>query len=259
MMPPITTSLPVAERVDVDLDRVLEEVVEEDLAPVGAGSDALEVAGEVVQRVDDLHRAAAEHVARSHEQREADLAAGGERRLDRGRSRVRRRLVAEPGEQLAEASTVLGGVDRVDARAEQAHPRALQPGGQTQRRLAAELHDHALGRLELDHRQHVLERERLEVEAVGGVVVGRDRLRVAVDHHRVAAQLADRHRGVHAAVVELDPLADAVGARAEDHDARPRPAPDLVASVSVGVRALPGGVVVGRARGELGCAGVDRS
>ena len=104
----------------------------------------------------------------------------------------------------------------------------VQPGGELQRRLAAELDHHALRLLDLADREHVLERQRLEVQAVGGVVVGRDRLGVAVDHHRVAAGLAHGLGGVHAAVVELDPLADAVGARAEDHHARPLPALDLV-------------------------------
>src|SRR6478609_8937192 len=49
--------------------------------------------------------------------------------------------------------------------------------------------------------------------AVGGVVVGGDRLRVAVDHHGLVAGVAQREGGVDAGVVELDALADAVGAR----------------------------------------------
>ena len=71
--------LAVAQRVDVELDRVLQEAVEEDLARRGAGrrrraARCAEVVGEAVLVVDDLHRAAAEHVARAHEQREADAA-----------------------------------------------------------------------------------------------------------------------------------------------------------------------------------------
>ena len=62
--------------------------------------------------------------------------------------------------------------------------------------------------------------QRLEVEPVGGVVVGGDGLRVAVDHHRLVAERAERLGGVDAAVVELDPLADPVRARAEDDDRR---------------------------------------
>src|SRR5207249_9007020 len=49
----------------------------------------------------------------------------------------------------------------------------------------------------------------------------RDRLRVAVDHHRLVAGVAEGEAGVHAAVVELDALADAVRPRAADHELRP--------------------------------------
>ena len=62
------------------------------------------------------------------------------------------------------------------------------------------------------------ERERLEVQAVAGVVIGRDGLRIAVDHDRFDAEFLQRERRVAAAVIELDSLADAVGAAAQDHD-----------------------------------------
>ena len=65
---------------------------------------------------------------------------------------------------------------------------------------------------------HVLERERLEVQPIDRVVVGRHRLRIAVDHHGLVALLAQRERGVTAAVVELDALADPVRPAAENHD-----------------------------------------
>ena len=62
-------------------------------------------------------------------------------------------------------------------------------------------------------------------------------------------------RGVHAAVVELDPLADPVRPRPEDDHARAVVAGDLVPRR----RALVGGVVVGGLGRELGRAGVDRA
>ena len=105
-------------------------------------------------------------------------------------------------------------------------------------------------------REHVLERQRLEVQAVGGVVVGGDGLGVAVDHHRVATGRPDRHRRVHAAVVELDPLADAVGPGPEDDHRRPVAAAYLVACRSA---ALPARVEVRRGRRELRRARVDRA
>src|SRR5207249_7015258 len=70
----------------------------------------------------------------------------------------------------------------------------------------------------LDDVEYVLQRERYEVEPVGGVVVGRHRLRVAVDHDRLHAEVTEREGGVDAAIVELDALADAVRPGAEDDD-----------------------------------------
>jgi hypothetical protein len=134
-------------------------------------------------------------------------------------------------------------------------PRIGTPGlgqrhRQLERGLPAELHDHAPRLLPIADRQHVLERERLEVQPVRGVVVGRHRLGVAVDHDRLEAQLLERHRRVDAAVVELDALADAVGAAAEDdHLAR-------VGRVRLAL-VLVGRVEVRRVRLELGGAGVD--
>ena len=118
----------------------------------------------------------------------------------------------------AEALAVLGEVDRVERRAEDPVAGALDRAGELERRLAAELDADADRLLALEHGEHGLLVERLEVEPVGGVVVGRDGLRVAVDHHRLVALRAEALRGVDAAVVELDPLPDPVRAAAEDHD-----------------------------------------
>ena len=98
--------------------------------------------------------------------------------------------------------------------------------------------------------EDVLERERLEVQAIGRVVVGRDGLGVAVDHDGLEPVLAQRERRMHAAVVELDALADPVGAAAE-HD-------DLLAVGRTRLAFLfVRRVHVRRARVELGCARVD--
>jgi hypothetical protein len=68
---------------------------------------------------------------------------------------------------------------------------------------------------------------------------------------------ASRPEGVHAAVVELDALADAIGPGAEDHHARAASAADLVPRPGR-PGALPARVVVRRLGLELGRAGVDR-
>ena len=137
-------------------------------------------------------------------------------------------------DELLEALAVLGEIDHVGRGAEDRHVRRLQGGGELQRRLPAELHDDAeelsARLLDAHDLQHVLGGERLEIEPVGGVVVGRHGLRIAVDHDRLEAGLIEREGGMAAAIVELDALADAVRPAAEDDDlascptAAPRPA-----------------------------------
>src|SRR5581483_499083 len=117
---------------------------------------------------------------------------------------------------------VLGEVDRVVRRPEDAEPGALDRARQPERGLAAELDADADRALALEDGEHGLLVERLEVEAVARVVVGRHGLGVAVDHHRLESLRAEAARGVDAAVVELDSLADPVRAAAEDDDAAPR-------------------------------------
>ncbi len=100
-------------------------------------------------------------------------------------------------------------------------------------------------------REHVLERQRLEVQLVRGVVVRADRLGVAVDHDGLEPVFLEREGGVDAAVVELDALADPVRPAAEDHDLLAR------RSTPALVLVLVGRVEVRRVRRELGAAGVD--
>ena len=130
---------------------------------------------QVLGRVTDLHRPAAEHEARPDQQREADLFGDGEGLLGGVRGAVGRVLDLEPPQHRPEPAAVLGQVDRVDRGPEQRHPRLFQRPRQLQRGLAAELDDHPLRALLGADREHVLRGQRLEVEAVGGVVVGRAR------------------------------------------------------------------------------------
>ena len=89
---------------------------------------------------------------------------------------------------------------------------------EVERRLPTKLHDHTLGLLQVRDLEYVLESERLEVQLVADVEVGRDRLRVRVDHDGLVPGLAERQHRLHTAVVELDPLPDPVRTAAEnDH------------------------------------------
>ncbi len=135
----------------------------------------------------------------------------------------------------------------------------VQRAGEVDRGLAAELHDDrrhlattlgAVAGLVFEDVAHRLLVERLEVEAVAGVEVGRDRLRVGVRHDRLVTGAFERPRRMHRAVVELDALADADRAAADDER--------LLAGLGDGlVLLLVRAVEVRRRRVELGGARVD--
>ena len=202
-------------------------------------------------RVADAHRATAEHVRGTDEHRIADPLRDLPRLFgslgDPPRRHPDPELVGQPAESLA----VLGEVDRTERGAEDRDARCLERGRELQRRLPAELDHDALRPLARAHREHRRRIERLEVQAVARVVVGRDGLGIRVDHHGFVSERTEGLRSVHAAVVELDPLPDPVRAAAEDDDAwRPAVGRRLVGLV-------PGRVVVGRLGGDLAGARVD--
>ena len=177
----------VAQRVDVDLDGVVEEPVDEHRPLRADRRGPRDVAGQRRVVVDDLHAAPAEHVRRPHQHRVADPLGDRLRVVERGRGAERRRRQARLPQHLTERPAVLRQVDRGRGRPDHRDTRRRQPLREPERGLPAELHDHPgdgpgllLGVHDLEH---VLEGQRLEVEAVRGVVVRGDGLRVAVDHH----------------------------------------------------------------------------
>ena len=101
------------------------------------------------------------------------------------------------------------------------HAGILERHGELERRLAAKLHDDAMEDtvrlLGMNDLENILGRERLKIKPVGGVVVGRHGLGIAVDHDGFIARLVQGEAGMAAAIVELDPLSDAVGPAAENN------------------------------------------
>ena len=94
------------------------------------------------------------------------------------------------------------------------------------------------------------ERERLEIETIGCVVIRGDGFGVAIDHHRFVAVFLEREGCVAATIVELDSLPDAAGSTAENDDLR---AIDGAGFVFLFVR----GIEVGREGFEFRGASVD--
>ena len=215
----------VGQDVDVHLDRVLQVAIDQDRTDVRSARGVGHEAAHLVERMDDAHRPSAEHVGGPDNQRISQHLGLLQRVGDAEADGVLRLAQPEPVEQLLEPLAVLGQIDRIRRRAENRHARLLQRMAQLERRLPTKLHDHAqkLAAAALDPAdlEHVLGGQRLEIEAIGGVGIGRDRFGVAVDHDGLEPGLAQPERGVHAAIVELDPLPDPVGPAAEDDHLAP--------------------------------------
>ena len=207
----------VAQGVHIDLRGILQEAVDQHRALLRERHGLAHVLADHLLVVGDHHGAAAQHVAGAHQHRVADPPGHFAGFLHAGGRTVGGAGNAQVVEQFAEQLAVLGQIDVRRVGADDGHAQALQRQRQIQRRLPAELHDDAVGLLGVVDVEDVLQGQRLEVQAVAGVVVGRDGLRVAVDHDRLDAHLLQRERRVAAAVVEFDSLADAVGAAAENH------------------------------------------
>ena len=80
------------------------------------------------------------------------------------------------------------------------------------------MHDYALWFFLFDDGKNVFKRERFEIEAIGSVVIGRNRFRVAIHHDGFVAVFMQRKASVAATIIELDSLPDAIGPAAENHD-----------------------------------------
>ena len=273
--------LAIAQAVHVDLDGVRQIAVEEqrilaehrvDLARLVVGVAGLHLggdeAGEGVEQIvlqgalvaDDGHGPAAQHIGGTHHQGQAQFSRDDAGLLDRIGDAVLGLLQAEPLQQALEAVAVFGQINGVDGGAENRDARFLQGVGELQRGLAAELHDDAdqfsvLLFLVQDFK-HVLLGQRLEIEAVRGVVVGGDRLGIAVDHDRLEPGVRERETGVAAAIVELDALADAVRPAAENDDLAIVGGARL-AGRSADERRLIGRIHISGGRSEFRRAGVD--
>ena len=141
-------------------------------------------------------------------------------------STIQRRRVrlADPVEQVAERLAVLGHLDRLERRPEQADRVALEDAGLGQgvARFSAvwppRPASRPSGSLLGDDRLDRLDGQRLEVDRVGDLRVGHDRGRVRVDEDRADALGPQRAAGLRPGVVELGGLADDDRPGAEDQD-----------------------------------------
>ena len=168
--------------------------------------------------------AAAEDERRPDDQRVADLLADLHRFVEGVRQPRARDGEADLLHRGLELLPVLGGVDGLDAGADELdavlgeHPGLVQLDREVERGLAAEGREQRVGPLPLDDAGEALHVERLDVGGVGELGVGHDRRRVRVDQHDAVALVAQHAARLGAGVVELAGLADDDRTAADDED-----------------------------------------
>ncbi len=123
----------VAQRVDVDLDGVVEEAVDEHGAVVGDLGGVGDVGLERLLVVDDLHAATTEHVGRAHQHRVSDAGGDLARTLEGGGRAVLRGRQVGLLEHAPELTAIFREVDGLGRGTDDRHPggfrRRARPSG----------------------------------------------------------------------------------------------------------------------------------
>src|SRR5207237_7959027 len=229
----------------IDVERSAEQIlVDQNRAANAERQGGVDVTPKVISRVHDLHASTAEHVRRPNQHGIADPTRDRQAAVDGGGRTAGRLWDPVVTEQGFAAPAVLGEVDSVDRRPQDADAALRQRIRQVESGLTAELDDNAQHRVTAEHVADAFQVERLEIKSAGGVEIGTDGLGIAIDEHAVETSGLQCGRGVHAAVVELDPLADPYWPRPEHRHGSVAAANDLVLG-------LVGRVVIRRGRLEL--------
>ena len=171
-----------------------------------------------VDVVGDDHGASTEHIAGANQHRQTDFTRHARGFFGNERRAVPRLWDAQFVQQAAEPAPVFREVDGFRRCADDGDSVALQFQREVQRRLPSKLHDNACGLFPLHDGENIFQRQRLEVQAIGSVVIGRDRFRIAIYHDGLKPIGPQRERSVAAAVIEFNTLPDAIGATSQNHD-----------------------------------------
>ena len=211
----------ISQRIYIDFCGFFEELIDQD-GPRGPHERRLRnVILNRVHVVGDHHRASAKHVARPHQHWQSDFSGDARSFLRNQRRRIARLRNSQLVEQTSKTPPVFRKIDGFRSGANNWNTVAFQFQRKIQRRLTAELHDHALRFFTLHDGQNIFQRERLEIEAVRSVVVRRDGLRIAIHHDRFEAIFAQRKSRMTAAIIKLDALSNTIRPAAQNHDLGP--------------------------------------
>ena len=115
---------------------------------------------------------------------------------------------AEPFEECVEPLAVLSHVDGIGRCSDDIDVVLCKRLGELDGGLSAERNDNADRVFLCNDVENVFRCQRLEIESVAGIEIGRDSLGVIVDDDDPVSQFAERVYAVNGSVVELDSLTD---------------------------------------------------
>ena len=214
--------LAIAERIDVNLNRTGKIGIQQDRAVARNLHGGADIAFQLGVVADDFHRAATKDKGGADHKGVADIPGNLERLIPAAGSAVVGLFQVQFVQKALEPLTVLGQINGVGRGAKDVDALGVQRVCQLQGRLAAELDNDAVQGSVLplypQDFEDMFKRKGFEIQTVRGIVVGGNRLGVAVDHNGLIARRRQRIAGMDATIVELDALPDAVGATAKDDD-----------------------------------------
>ena len=153
-------------------------------------------------------------------------------------------------QQRAEPFPVFCEVDPLRTCTKDLHPLCFESLCKLQGCLTAKADNDAIGPLLFTDVHHIFERQRLKIQLVGRVIIGRNSFGIAVDHDGLVPFFFETHHAVNAAIVKFNALTDSVRSAAEDDHL-------LAVRAHRLVFALVGGVVIGGLSRKFRSAGVD--
>jgi len=211
----------VTDAIDIVFEGILEEPVDQDRMLGGHVHRFGHVFLDSLPVIADLHGAAAKNIRWPDEYGISYLFCDQNGLCDRVRRSIRRVGDIVPAEQCPESFAVLGQVDPFGGGTQDGHAIRFETPGDLQGRLTAKTDDHAIRPFVITNAEDVFERQRLEIELVRRVIVGRDGLRITIHHDCFHALFLERIDSMDAAIVELDSLADPVRPPPENDDLLP--------------------------------------
>ncbi len=214
----------------------------------------------VIFVIGDYHVLTAQYIRGAHKYGITQLIHRFKRFLAAHHRAALRALDGKRLEQRVEALTVLADVNGVRACAEYFHSARVKLFCELHRGAAAERDDNAERLFQLQHAHNVINGQRLEVQPVGYVKIGRNRFGIVVYDDCFIAQLFQRVDTAHTGVIKLYSLPYADRARADYHHALACAARDKFARfVGITSVAAGNGVKIGRLRFKFARAGVNHT